>query len=271
MYRWDPSARFHNAVWSGTLALDGPCVYVEVSQQSGSESVFTDAPLRSFLRLPQALTSFDAVAGELWVGDYGPMVSGDEIVLVGSQGWQIEWNVNEDDGMQHFAYDWERQQGCPAHVSFWAASMMPAVSTSVESLAAALQPAPVVTLFDWDIEREQNAEGPSGGVLLVEEPCLYLDGFSHSGQDWQPWDDRLYLLYLPRPLVRFDSHSDSVWVGDNGPMTSGDEVLLLQVGLHESARGSESFEGACIANGTFHSTAMWPRHKRLLPVTSNPW
>lgn len=262
-YEWNPRDRFHNSVWSGELKVDGRCVYLELSPQTVLELSVGDAQIRSFVRLPEPLTSYDPVTGELWVDDHGPMSHGDDVVLVGSQGWQIEGTVNEEDGMHHFAYDWEHQQGCPAHVSFWTASMIPAASASSESLAAAESPDPVVGLFEWDIEVPENLEDPAGGVLVVEKPCLFLDGFTHSGlaDEWETrWEDRLYLLYLPRPLVRFDDESGSVWMGDNGPMKSGDEVLLASRIIHDSVKGWELYEGSCRAQGTFHSTAMRPRN-----------
>lgn len=76
MYDWDPEGGFHNAMWSGTLVIDGPCVYLDVSHQDGTP--VQGEPLRSFVRLPGPLTRHDAATGELWVGDHGPMSSGEE-------------------------------------------------------------------------------------------------------------------------------------------------------------------------------------------------
>ena len=77
---------------------------------------------------------YDPDTSAVWVGEDGPMSSGDEVVLTGSEGWQIGSSVNEEDGMHDFAFSWERSYGCPAQVSFWAASMSPLTSEHIEPL-----------------------------------------------------------------------------------------------------------------------------------------
>jgi len=68
---WDPEGHFPNTVWSGTLVLDGPCAYLDVSHQDGAP-VFGGEPLRSFVRLPEPLTRHDSATDETWVGENGP-------------------------------------------------------------------------------------------------------------------------------------------------------------------------------------------------------
>lgn len=126
MYGWDPEGGFPNAVWQGTLTVDGPCVYLDVSHRDG-RPVRDGVTLLSFVRLPGLLTRFDAAAGELWVGEQGPMSTGDDVVLVGSEGWRQSWNQPGEDS-HVFESVWSTQEGrstpvCAAHVSFYAASI----------------------------------------------------------------------------------------------------------------------------------------------------
>ena len=64
MYEWDPEGGFHNAVWSGTLVIDRPCVYLDVSHQDGKPVRGGETRL-SFVRLPEPLTRLDAATGKL--------------------------------------------------------------------------------------------------------------------------------------------------------------------------------------------------------------
>lgn len=55
LYGWSPEGGFHNAVWSGALVIDGPCVYLDVSHQDGIPAS-EGGPLCSLLRLPEPRT-----------------------------------------------------------------------------------------------------------------------------------------------------------------------------------------------------------------------
>ena len=259
MYGWDPEGGFHDAVWRGTLIVDAPCVFLDVSGQEGAVLTPENDPLRGFVRLPEPLTRYDPDTNSVWVGDHGPMSSGDEAVLTGSQGWQLRWSTNEEDGMHDFAFSWEREYGCPAHVSFWAATMSPLVREDVEPLDNPGQTAWLAGLFPWDTDQASTDIG-ADMVLLLEAPCVFVVPLSV----WDAPETRgqithRYFLRLPRPLVRYDADNNSLWVGAHGPMTTGDEVSL-QGGPEKSSYGSEFYEGGCSARGEWLATWMSPRH-----------
>ena len=260
LYGWNPEGGFHNAVWRGTLVVDAPCVYLDVSGQEGAVPTPEDDPLRSFVRLPEPLTRYDPDTNAVWVGDHGPMSSGDEVVITGSEGWQIEWSVNEEDGMHDFAFSWEREYGCPAHVSFWAASMSPPAPEDVEPFDNLAQTAWLAGLLPWDTEQASTDIG-ADMVLVLEPPCVFVVPLP-------VWDARetgsqithRYFLRLPRPLVRYDPDSNSLWVGNHGPMTTGDTVSLND-NASKSDYGSEFYEGGCSARGTIRSGWLMPLPK----------
>ena len=257
MYGWEPDGGFHNAVWWGTLVVDAPCVYLDVSGTDSAVPKHKGEPLRGFVRLPEPLTRYDPDTSAVWVGEDGPMSSGDEVVLTGSEGWQIGSSVNEEDGMHDFAFSWERSYGCPAQVSFWAASMSPLTSEHIEPLDHRGQTTWLAGLFPWDTEQASTDIG-ADMVLVLEPPCVFVVPVP-------VWDARetssqithRYFLRLPRPLVRFDADINFLWVGDHGPMTTGDKVSLND-NAEESVYGSEFYEGGCSARGTVRSGWLMP-------------
>ena len=245
MYGWDPEDGFHNAVWSGTLVLDAPCAYLDISHQNGRIALTPEGdPLRAFVRLPEPLTHYDPDTGAVWVGGRGPMSTGDDVILAGSEGWQIEWNANEDDRTHDFESVFQRESGCPAHVSFYAASMSPPASAEQEATVDLDARELLSGLFPWDTEQLSHDVGENA-VLTIEPPCVYAEA---SGR---------YFVRLPRPLVRFDSETNSIWYKTRGPFTTGDEITL-QGGPERSVYGSESYEGGCSARGDWHATWISP-------------
>ena len=259
-YGWDPEGGFPNAVWSGTLVIDGPCVYLDVSHQDGIP-VPEGEPLRSFVRLPEPLTRYGSATGEVWVGEHGPMSTGDDVVLVGSEGWQRHWNQPGEDS-HVFESVWSTQERrstpvCAAHVSFYAASMSPSGSNGGETTLDITRSTHLSGLFPWDTDQAHH-DVAVDMVLILEPPCVYAA--SPADPDAPDVDSRAakrYFLRLPRPLVRFDSGSNSLWVDDYGPMTTGDRVSLNATS-RESTYGSELYEGHCLARGEMHSPWMHP-------------
>lgn len=249
MYGWDPEGGLHNAVWSGVLVIDAPCVYLQVNHQNGDEAPRGET-LNSFVRLPEPLTRYDPATGEVWVGDDGPMASGDEVVLVGSEGWQIHWHQPDEDTTV-FKYVYSLQDGhnipvCTAHVSFYAASMSPPGSEDAETIIDSRQGRQLAGLFPWDTEQAATDYGLDG-VLTIEPPCVYVDR------------EHRYFLRLPRPMTRFDPDNNAIWVDEHGPMTTGDEVTTWGGGPQDSVYGSEFYEGTCKAHGEVFSPALQPR------------
>lgn len=249
MYGWNPEGGFHNAVWSGALVIDGPCVYLDVSHQDGWP-VPEGEPLRSFVRLPEPRTRHGSATGEVWVGEHGPMSTGDEVVLVGSEGWQRHWNQASED-THVFEFVWSNPVDptayaipvCAAHVSFYAVSMSP--PEDAEAVIDSEQGTHLSGLFPWDTQQGAADYGVQG-VLTIEPPCVYLD------------NGERYLLRLARPLVRYDPETNSIWVDQNGPMTTGDEVITWGGGVSPFDE-SGPHARTCAAAGEVFSPALKPR------------
>lgn len=245
MYGWDPAGGFYNAMWSGTLVLDAPCTYLDVSHQDGRVALTPQGDtLRAFVRLPEPLTRYDPAAGALWVAGRGPMATGDDIVMVGSEGWQIEWNDKEGDGTHAFESMHQGEPGCTAHVSFYAASMSPSAFAGDKASVDIDHREPISGLFPWDTEQGSQDVGEAT-VLTIEPPCVYAEA---SGR---------YFVRLPRPLVRFDPETNSIWFKTRGPFATGDAVTL-QGGPDRYAHNSGFYEGGCSARGDWHATWMSP-------------
>jgi len=249
MYEWDPQGSFPNATWSGKLAIDGPCAYLDVYHQDGVP-VPESRPLRSLIRLSEPLTRLDPSTGEVWIGEYGPMSSGDKVILVGSEGWQQDWNQpGEDTSTLAKLHDpaniFEEEISCSTNVSFYAASMRLRSENSEDTQSSInLDSTHVIAgLFPWDAQQGVNDIGDFG-ILKVEPPCIYV----------QKANEGRRFLKLPRPLVRFDSVSNSIWVGSNGPMTSGD-IVSFHDGGGDYHGSDQIYEGDCIAHGKQH--AVW--------------
>ncbi|GEM_PF-3250759 len=266
MYGWDPEGGFHNTAWSGTLVVEDPCIYLEVDKQGGRELAPGDERLRSFVRLPAPLTSFDAASGALWVGEYGPMSTGDKVVLVGSDGWQRAWSTaNDDGGMHEFTSDDNHLIRCTAHVSFWAASMRP----------AGADPAAVPTvaqlsglgLYAWEPDVGHHTEG-EGGVLVIEPPCVYFDAgtfIAHTGDPTES-EPKRYVLGLPRPFVRFDPDSGALSYGESRPFYSGDEIVVF--GGHELSEPQDLryIAAGCSVSAQYRGLM---KHRDLYPPTDD--
>ena len=188
-YPWDPQGGFPNAVWSGRLEIDGPCAYLQVTHQDGTP-LSEDRPLRGFVRLPEPLTRYDAHTDEVWVGDSGPMSSGDPVVLVGSEGFQTRWHQPGED-ITAFEYVWSDEARrylpvCSAHVSFWATSMSPLDGTDPPTALGTEQSAHLAGLFSWDPEVGHRDHG-GHGILTVEPPCLYIQPLGEDSRYvWMP-------------------------------------------------------------------------------------
>ena len=259
MYGWDPDGGFHDAVWFGTLVIDGACASIDVIQDGEPVQAPRLGLLRSFLRLPGPLTRYDTGSGALWVGDHGPMYAGDEVVVVGSEGWQLDWNDNEQDGVHDF------QSQCPALLSFWAASMRQGTEDQTDAASEVSQELTLAGLYLYDFDQLTH-DAEAFGVLVVEPPCIYINELDPSGRTIRMPDGQLDRTFvrLPQALVRFDADTNSIWVRNEGPLTTGDEVTLGG-GYTAEAFGKRVFEEACSANGRFTASGMTIGFDHMLP------
>lgn len=270
MYGWDPHGGLHNAVWSGTLELKGPCVYLEVARQDGAAAAEGER-LRSFLRLPGPLTRYDAATGEIWVAGNGPMTSGDHVTVHGSQGWKREWSDRNDhrnpENMHVFEYRWDDGATagaraipvCAAHVSFYAASMH--TTDAPDPYVPKTSELSGLEFLDWDEDRGWNLEGADGGILVIEPPCVFYDLIARSHEGWESsrLDEPIrFRLILPRPYVRYDPDTNTLWVAEYGPMNSGDEIW----GGGPAGRPyqvSETHNEQCPATADYKAPSIGPR------------
>ena len=259
MYGWDPDGGFHNAVWSGTLVVEHPCVYLDVDRQDGTARTSPDGPLRSYVRLPEPLTRYDVATGVVRVGEHGPMSTGDEVVVVGSEGWQTDWTLEGEDTMV-FEFAWSRPLGpgsrtvpiCAADVSFWAASMSPvdqrpAVEPRVSQLSG-------LGLHPWDPMMSHHDAGADLGFLVIEEPCVY---FERPAPIVNETERSRFFLHLPRPLLRFSPETGSLWYGDYGPLHTGDRVIMAGGYPTNTEHLSSLLEAGCSADGEFGEREYW--------------
>ena len=79
----------------------------------------------------------------------------------------------------------------------------------------------------WDYnEGEPFHNAAAEGILLIEEPCVYI--IYDYASIYPPPEDlpdpiRIFLK-LPRDQTRYDPDTEAIWVHDQGPMISGDRV-----------------------------------------------
>ena len=263
MYRWDPHGGFHDVVWTGTLVVEPPCVYlkdiVPVPELASQPSLW-----RSYLRLPEPLTRYDPATGEVWVAGNGPMVDGDAVKVFGSEGWRLEWGRSDgfrrhtfEDFLSLFSLD---RPGCTARFSYWAASMSPA--DAADPYVPATSRLDGLELFDWAPDQGWRADSGTRGILVIEPPCVYFDlvGVADHGVDWDMLprlDEPIRLrLRLVRPLVRYDPYNNTLSYRTEGPIASGDEVYGSGGGGRREPDGPNEL---CPAAGEYTAAHMGPR------------
>jgi hypothetical protein len=225
----------------------------DAHRPDASSAATQQQSLLSYVRLPEPLTRYDASTGKLWVGEYGPMSTGDEVVLVGSEGWQQEWHTTD------FEYTWSKPLGpvtpvCSADVSFWAASMSPAGTDLAEVPSTAELPG--LGLFPWDPEQLEPQPGPEVGRIIIEPPCVYYIRETLDPTNWEATriEPATFFMHLKRPLVRFDAESGTLWYGEGQSFTTGERVLAVawQRPATEQAADilADILDAGCSAEGT---------------------
>ncbi len=239
--KWDLSNSFPNAVWSGTLVIDESCVYLDVSHilddsHQDGYSIAKDVALRSFMWFPAHLVRLDIATGELWAGEYGPMSSGDEVVVVGSGDSHQDWSSYSNDETEFFDFypsvnGDDQKFGCFADTAFYVMSMQSSNSYS-ERPALDITRSQLIASLSWKFETEIDSVGMEV-ILDIEPPCVYGVPLTSSGELY-PDFDRL-VLELPRPILRFKADNNSLWnnyllwLSGTGPVTTGDIVTVLGV------------------------------------------
>ncbi len=82
LYYTDPIFPVHQALLTGILVYEKPCVYID-SYDTLDE---TAPPRRFFIRLPNVSTRYDPVTNGFWSGIFGPMFPGDIVSVGGGTG-----------------------------------------------------------------------------------------------------------------------------------------------------------------------------------------
>lgn len=110
-------------------------------------------------------------------------------------------------------------------------------------------------LWDYD-ENEPFHQALGGGILLIEDPCVYvIDDHAWVFPPPEEMPDPIQLFVkLPREQTQYNPDTQSIWVHDEGPMTSGDRVVLGGGGVNTSIP-DECSTGAA---GVFTASAMSP-------------
>ena len=280
MFDWDPEGGYYDASLPGTLEIVPACTYltddlfvgcvaiepdpemeprcVYVTSDDDGEAVLTTddgddgeavlttdgSPVRTLVRLPRLLTRYDPDTGELWVGDHGPMVSGEAVIVVGTEGWV----AGDEPGEEPF------EGRCAAHGSFWAASIQPIASGPADMDTAGTKSPSLAGMFPWDPKQDVSWYALDG-TLAIEAPCVYIGDIT-SRPDMartSSGEPVRLLLRLAQPLVRFDEDAGDLWVGADGPFVHGDKVRLgggPNAALGEDA-ALQAYEGGCSAHEVF--------------------
>ena len=269
MFDWDPVGGYHDASLSGILEIvpactyiidelfigcvaiesdpetEPRCVYVNSTEDTEASLAPDGTPIRTLVRLPRLLVRYDPDTGELWVGNHGPITSGDHVTVNGSAGWVAGDAPREE----------PFEGRCAAHGSFWAASMRPIGSEPAIVDAGSEQSPPLAGMFPWDPKQDVAWYGLDG-TLAIETPCVYIDRIGDS-PSWLPGragsDPTRLLLRLAKPLVRLDEDTGELWVGSDGPFVHGDKVWLE--GGPNAIPGRDAalqvYEGGCSAHEVF--------------------
>ena len=118
------------------------------------------------------------------------------------------------------------------------------------------EPAQFVSM--WGHERgDDSNDALSSGTLVIEAPCVYIVsdiGYQESGE---PWLDRS-LIRLPRSGTRYDAETGEVWVWDDGPFVTGD-----QVGAGGGGGSPEDDAAECSFDSVWSATGLYPNGPQL--------
>lgn len=110
---------------------------------------------------------------------------------------------------------------------------------------------PGLSLFPWDIDLMHTAVGIPDATLVIEPPCVYVD----LDATYRPEVSRRR-LGLPRPLVRYDAATATLWFGNKAPFRSGDRVSVGGAKTILDALPSAQIQAACPADDTLQVGGM---------------
>ena len=237
----------------GILLIKDSCVYVIDDREGYPEIPLEDLPepSRFFIELPRNRTWYDSDTQSIWSFDHGPMTNGDRVLVGGGP----RYSASPPDVCSDIDVDyvWDASDMSPAPCLAW---LSPERYTGCrpEDLLAGM----------WNYNPARPSYAPAAeGVLLIEGPCVYvIDDFAWlvPSVSWEevPGPVRVF-VNLPRSQTRYDPDTETIWIGDEGPMASGDRVEL-------AGGAGESVPDTCSAGVTRVFTAT-----RMSPKQCAPW
>ena len=246
---WPYDGEIAGAQLYGILDIQEPCVYILSQLEEDILRTTEGKPVRSFLQLPESLTRFNPATSQIWVGDSGPMTSGDYVTIGGAGSYGDEVSLEETyDGM------------CVAHGSIVAGSMRPWFRDPRE-LYPQQRKVEARTLLkgQWPYDPKQDyATVEIFGTLVLEEPCVYieptLDGQTQHTMEGEPVRS---FVRLPDTRTFYNSTTNKIWTSETTPINNGDPILIH--GTISEATDRQTYEGVCSA------------HSETTAITMGPW
>ena len=246
---WPYDGAVAGAESSGILDIQEPCVYILVPFEGDILRTAEGEPVRSFLKLPKSLTRFNPTTDQIWVGDNGPMTSGDYVVMGGSGSY-----VDEE------SFERTYESECVAHGSIVAGSMR-RFAKDLQRVYPRERKIEAKRLLKglWPYDPKQDYSTVEiFGTLVIEEPCVYiepiLDGQTQHTVEGEPVRS---FVRLPDTRTFYNSTTDKIWTSGTTPINNGGPVLIH--GTMSEATNPQTYEGTCLA------------HSETTAITMGPW
>lgn len=231
----------------GILLIKDSCVYVIYDHPKMAPENLQESATY-FIELPRNQTWYDPNTQSIWSFDHGPMTNGDRVLVGGGGTYRSPPDVCSDAD-----FVWDASGMSP---------MLCETGVPYEHQIGCKLDDPLAGMWNYNPVRPSYAPAAEG-VLWITGPCVYvIDDFS-----WLvpsiPWEEvpdpvRVF-VNLPRSQTRYDPDTETIWIGDEGPMASGDRVVL-------AGGAGESVPDACSAGVTRVFTAT-----RMSPKLCAPW
>lgn len=246
---WPYDGASANAELSGILDIQEPCVYILVPFEGDILRTAEGKPVRSFLKLPDSLTRFNSTTSQIWVGDNGPMTSGDYVSIKGAGS-----DVDEE------SFEKTYESTCVAHGSIVAGSMR-RFAKDLQRVYPRERKVEASRLLKglWPYDPKQDYPTVEiFGTLVLEEPCVYieltLDGQTQHTAEGEPVRS---FIRLPDMRTFYNSTTNKIWTSGTTPINNGDPVLIQ--GIISEVADTQTYEGVC------------PAHSETTAITMGPW
>lgn len=84
LWPYDPKKNYNTVKIFGTLVLEEPCVYIELSLNRNTQLTVNGEPVRSFVRLPDTRTFYNSTTSKIWTSGTTPINNGEPILIHGT-------------------------------------------------------------------------------------------------------------------------------------------------------------------------------------------